>query len=177
MAQVSRLGKTVLQRTLTYTFQTTKRKIFSEVDTWTTELLLRDVDLPRKDPDFFRTITKAAFFKRFSIKLIEISEVPANATEEEGLRRYAVILPLQTGYKDDVIPLPFILDTGAPDYMYLCRAAVKRLVALNSIKEITTSRFSYQVIGRLLGAGKKFIDHPFASSLPVYYEIHKPHDP
>ena len=43
------------------------------------------------------------------MKLIEIVEVhvgpPGNYNKQE-IRRYAVILPLQTGYKDDVIPIP-----------------------------------------------------------------------
>ena len=57
---------------------------------------------------------------------------------------------LLTGYKDEVIPIPFILNTSAPDYLYLIVPnGCEKLTTLNSIKEITTSRFSYEVIGRL----------------------------
>ena len=172
MALVSRrLGKTVL-RTLPYLLQTTKRGIISEIDP-RIELLLRDVDLPYKDPNFFRSIAKTAFFERFPIKLIEIPEIglPGNNVE---IRRCAVILPLETGCKDYVIPIPFILDTGAPDYLYLCWTAVKELVPLNCIEQITAS---YQLIGRLLGTGQNFIDHPLVSSLPTYYKVNEPDDP
>ena len=176
MALVSHIGKTA-SRILKSTFHSSKRMIFPEMER-RAELLLRDVDLPRKDPDFFRVVSKSAFAKRFSMELIEIQEVTGKYyAEEESLRRYAIVLPLQTGSRDDVIPIPFILDTGAPDFMYFCRTAVKKLAALNSIKEVTTGRFSHQVIGRLLGPRERFLDHPFACSLPTEYETFEPHDP
>lgn len=177
MALVSHIGKTA-SRILKSTFHSSKRMIFPEMER-IAELLLRDVDLPRKDPDFFRVVSKSTFAKRFSTDLIEIQEVTGKYAEEESLRRYAIVLPLQVqaGSGDDVIPIPFILDTGAPDFIYICRTAVNRLAALNSIKEVTTSRFSHQVIGRLLGPGERFLDHPFACSLPSQYEIIEPHDP
>ena len=177
MALVRHIGKAA-SRILTSTVHSSKRTLFPEIERRAELLKLRDVDLPRKDPDFFRVISKSAFAKRFSMELIEIPEVTGKYfAEKESLRRYAIILPLQAGNKDDVIPIPFILDTGAPDFMYFCRTAVKRLDAVNSIKEVTTGRFAYQVIGRLLGPGERFLDHPFASSLPTDYEIYKPYDP
>ena len=114
------------------------------------------------------------------MELIDIQEVTGKYyAEKESLRRYAIVLPLQAGSRDDVIPIPFILDTGAPDFMYFCRTAVKRLAAVNSIKEITTGRFSHRVIGRLIGPGGRFLDHPFHStcSLPPDCETFEPHDP
>ena len=84
------------------------------------------IEISSKDPDFFRVISKSAFDKRFSMELIEIQEITGNYHDEkESLRRYAIVLPLQAGRSDDVIPIPFILDTGAPDFMYFCRTAVK----------------------------------------------------
>ena len=175
MALVGKTASRILARLSTV--HTSKRTFFPDIER-KAELFLRDVDLPRKDPDFFRVISKSVFANRFSSELIEIQEVSGKYTEQESLRRYAIVLPLQTGKaENEVIPIPFILDTGAPDYMYFCRSAVKRLVGLSSIKQVTASRYSYQVIGRLLGPGGKFLDHPFACSLPHDYEIFEPHDP
>ena len=61
--------------------------------------------------------------------------------------------------------------------MYLCQAAVTKLIALDSIKDLTASRYFYQVIGRLLGTGESILDHPFALSLTLHYEIFEPLDP
>ena len=38
-----------------------------------------------------------------------------------------LFLPLEEGSEDEVIPIPFILDTGAPNFMYFCRTAVKKV--------------------------------------------------
>ena len=160
---LSRLG------TLPYVFRTTNRMIFSSANN-KDMLLLRDVDLLRKDPLFFRTITKGSFFERFSVKLIKINEVG-----NDKARRVGIVLPLLTGYKDDVIPIPLVLYTGAPDYVYLCRSAVKKLSDLNSIEEVS-GQYSYKLIGRLLGTGERYMEHPLASSLPFDFEKYQPDD-
>ena len=105
------------------------------------------------------------------MKLININEV-----REDEARRVGIVLPLLTGYRDDVIPIPLVLDTSAPDYVYLCRSAVKKLSDLNSIEEVTTGRYSYRLIGRLLGTGERYMEHPLALSLPFDFEKYQPDD-
>ncbi len=163
---LSRLG------TLPYVFRTTIRMLYSGAYNDGNEdmLLLRDIDLLHKDPRFFRTITKDSFFERFSVKLIRINQVGS-----DQVRRLGIVLPLLTGYKDDVIPIPFVLDTGAPDYVYLCKTAMKKLSDLDSIEGIT-GLYSYRLIGRLLGAGERYIENPFVSLLPYQFERYEPDD-
>ena len=155
--------------TLPYVFRTTNRMIFSSA-TNKDMLLLRDVDLLHNDPLFFGTMTKGSFFERYSVKLIKINEVG-----KDQARRVGIVLPLLTGNKDDIIPIPLVLDTGAPDYMYLCRSAMKKLSYLNSIEEVS-GQYSYKLIGRLLGTGERYMEHPLASSLPFDFKKYQPDD-
>ena len=91
------------------------------------------------------------------MKLIEIVEVgpPGN----DNKKRFDIMLsscPYRLGTKmtSSLFPLFWIRVHQITLYMHLCRAAVTKLIALNSIKDLTASCYSYQVIGCLLIQGR-----------------------
>ena len=72
------------------------------------------------------------------------------------------------------IPIPFILNTGAPGFIYLCSAAVHHLERLDAIKE-TTGVYPYQLLGTF-GPGSKSVHHPYIDVMPRIYEERAPDD-
>lgn len=95
---------------------------------------MQDNDLPRVDPDYLQVITKVRFFEKFREcpPLQRVFSPPGKI-----LRRIAVVLPLHLSNGKDIIPIPFIIDTGAPNCMYLGTGAVTRLRDENVIVEVS----------------------------------------
>lgn len=129
------------------------------------EFLLQDIDLPRVDPDYLQVISKVRFFEKFGeCPLLQRVFSPPGKT----LRRISVVLPLHLNNGQDVIPIPFIIDTGAPDCMYLGTGAVTRLRDENVIAEVS-GLHAFLLRGNLR-RGELFIENPPASLLPLHYE-------
>ena len=82
------------------------------------DFLLNELDLPAKNEDYFKVISKKDFIKTFGDSPI-IRRYSFNL-----LKRVAIVLPLHIS-DSHVIPIPFIVDTGAP-YMYLGSGAIKK---------------------------------------------------
>ena len=89
-------------------------------------------------------------------------------------RRYTVVLPLLIE-KNQAIPIPFILDTGAPEFAYMCSAAVRQLEQLNAIRDVTGLLWPYQLLGTL-GPEQYKVHDPFVDVLPIRYEERIPGD-
>ena len=70
---------------------------------------LQEIDLPRVDPDYLQVISKVRFFKKFGEcpPLQRVFSPPGKT-----LRKIAVVLPLHLSNGKDVIPIPFVVDTG-----------------------------------------------------------------
>ena len=107
--------------------------------------------------------------------------IPINDRKEESqgeqpnlpmIRRYAIVLPLFTA--SQAIPIPFILDTGAPGFVYLCSAAVHHLERLEAIKELT-GVYPYQLLGSF-GPEDSKVDHPYVDVMPHECEEFTPDD-
>ena len=62
------------------------------------------------------------------------------------------------------IPIPFILDTGAPGGVYLGTEPVRILHCLNVLKEVITSKYPYLLKDATLSHGEKKINPVFATS-------------
>ena len=75
------------------------------------------------------------------------------------------MLPLFTTVQ--AIPIPFILDTGAPDFIYLCSAAVRHLERLQAIRE-TTGVYPYQLLNTF-GPEDQGVPQPFVDAMPILY--------
>ena len=115
---------------------------------------IRSLDLPSKHPHYFRYVFKEEYDKNFSTDIIEIyDKEPEDQSRGDdnsfyNIRRYAAVLPLVVGIQ--MIPVPFILSTGALAYMYLCTTAIRHLNALSVIKEVS-GHYLYQLMVDLLG--------------------------
>ena len=129
------------------------------------EFLLWDIDLPKVDPDYLKVISKVRFFQKFG-KCSPFQKV--FLPHDKTLRKIAVVLPLHLSNGENVIPIPFIVDTGAPNCMYLGTGAVTRLRDENAIVEVS-GLHAYVLKGKLC-RGEQFIENPPASLLPLHYE-------
>ena len=137
---------------------------------------MREVDLPPRDPKFLTYIPKSQFPKLYSMDVIPINDVEEESRGKQpsvpNIRRYAIVLPLFTD--SQAIPIPFILDTGAPEFIYLCSAAVHHLDRLEAIKE-TTGLYPYQLLGTF-GPEDQGVHMPFVDAMPKLYEERAPDD-
>ena len=129
------------------------------------EFLLQAIDLPEAHPDYLQVVSKQHFIKRFG-EHPPLQRVfsPVDRT----LRRIAVVLPLHLRNGSDVIPIPFIIDTGAPCCMYLGTGAVTRLRDAKMISKLP-SLHAFLLRGKL-SRGEQFIENPPASLLPLQME-------
>ena len=128
------------------------------------EFLLQEIDLPKPDPDFLRVVSKQHFIKKFGEKqpLLKVY-----SPVEKSLRRVVMIFPLHVK-EDNIIPIPFIIDTGAPHFAYLGTGAVLMLRDAMAIVENVGSH-PFRLQGRLC-RGNLCIQNPPVSLLPLHYE-------
>ena len=86
------------------------------------DVLLQLEDLPREDVRYLKPVTKEKYAIGFEVTDVRTTDVPAR-------HRWAMVLPLDI--RDNlVVPIPFIVDTGAPNFMYLgsgCRRVLADL--------------------------------------------------
>ena len=112
--------------------------------TVSTQILLQDNDLPREDPDFLRVITKQHWLQKFGENppLIKIYSPYGNP------HRLFVIMALFMKSGNAAIPIPFLIDTGAPSFAYLGSGAINRLLEEKAIIEVH-GRYTFQLQGNL----------------------------
>ena len=123
--------------------------------------LLQEQDLMKMDETFLRITNEHDFEKKFGNNP---SVMKVYAPGEAQLRRLGIILPLHIS-SNRVIPLPLILDTGAPESLYLGTGAFGILNKENLI----TGVLPYRLLGTL-HRGKKYIEEPLVDCLPIRYE-------
>ena len=130
-------------------------------------LLLASVLLPAHQ-DFFRVIAKEKFEREFggTPPLLTIF------TPSGALYRLTTVLPLEIA-RNTVIPIPFIVDTGAPNFIYLSTGAVNALREVVVIEDITSANAAFRLPGKMY-RGDTSVDKPCASVLPPRYEIGDP---
>ena len=172
MALLGRLA--TFTRIMTIKFQS--RGLLTGLERGERDLLLREVDLPPRDPNFLTYMPKRRFINCYSMDIIPISDRKEESQGKQpnipNIRRYAIVLPLFTALQ--AIPIPFILDSGAPEFIYLCSAAVRHLERLEAIKE-TTGVYPYQLLGTF-GPEDQGVHQPFVDVIPRLCEEHAPDD-
>ena len=95
---------------------------------------------------------------------------------EISLRRIAAVLPLHVS-GTGVVPIPFIVDTGTPEVMYLGSGSVAKLKELKLIRDVTGVHI-YRLMGTLFNQEEKVsLDQPLASALPIHFEASIRGDP
>ena len=126
--------------------------------------LLQEHDLVEMDETFLRITNEHDFQKKFG-RIPPVMKV--YAPDEAQLRRLGIILPLHIS-SNRVIPLPLILDTGAPESLYFGTGAFQILNEANLIKKVT-GVLPYRLLGTLY-RGKKHIEKPLVDCVPIRYE-------
>ena len=74
-------------------------------------------------------------------------------------RQLAIVLPLQVS-DNNIVPIPFILNTGATGSLYLGTEALRSLKKAQLIKDCINGRWPYHLLGTL-SRGEKLIRDPF----------------
>ena len=85
------------------------------------------------------------------------------------------MLPLTAG-PSQVIPIPLIVDTEAPEFVYLCTSAALALSDVGALTQTTQRGYEYQLHGSLQCPRDVELYDPMANALPYSYERVEPHD-
>ena len=138
------------------------------------DMLLHKSDLPAADEDYLRVVDKEHFNKKYGeVKRIFVYDsVPVldPASKKRIPKRLVAVLPLEVE-KLGVIPVPFILDPGAPGGLYLGTKAVRILKELNILMDVFTTRYPFLLRDASQSHGKMKMEKPlYACRVPRPYE-------
>ena len=90
------------------------------------------------------------------------------------LLRLLTIVPFMIK-EDEILPFPFVVDTGAPGTMYLGRKMKKTLEELNVLHEVASFQGTYGVRGTFTWKERTLAD-PVVNLLPSHHEIDREDD-
>ena len=136
----------------------------SDVTTITavSDILLQENDLPPKDEDYLTLMSPNDYVGKYG----DLPKVVDNG------RRLFIVLPLHVvdAYGiNKFIPIPFIVDTGAPETIYLGTGARNILKDNQFLHEPMALRQCYQLIG-IFYNGEEILNRPVAVIVPKHYE-------
>ena len=127
------------------------------------DILLTDLDLPDDNKYFFTKMTKMDFHHHFGVRNISGRKVGGK------LQRIFITLALEVD--NESIPIPFIVDTGAPNEVYLGKGSTEFFqrggILINDSSRynaITGSDVKY--LKGILHYGNEHITNPSVSNLP-----------
>ena len=165
------LQRGILSPALYKTARYTKRSLFDDGYPSISDILLHDLDLPKESDEYFRLFTPNDFKAKFGIaKKIKIYD-PVPKRDGHGnkiARKRAIVLPLKI--QGGVIPVPFIVHTGAPSSVYFGTKAVQLLKDLRVLHDVVGTVYPYMVEGSLR-YGKMEIHPLFVSPVPSSHEL------
>ena len=122
--------------------------------------VLHQWDLPPDDSDYLTVLKEERFLEKYGIgKFHKIY-----LTDPKRTRRLAIVLPLKIA-ADKLIPIPYIVDTGAPGLIYLGSKPLDILNKMGLVKQVQYNEFQYLLSG-MVTYGKNEITQVFASDLP-----------
>ena len=147
-----------------------RRSIFDDGWPSISDVLLHELDLPKESDDYFKVFTPEKFQDKFGIaKKMKIYD-PIPKRDEHGnkiARRRAIVLPLEI--QGGVIPVPFIVNTGAPSAVYCGTKAVELLRDLRILQDVVGTVYPYMINGSLCYGERKI--HPlFVCPVPPQHE-------
>ena len=128
------------------------------------DILLHECDLPPADPDYLKILEEKLFIEKYGGGKVYTIRIAGT----KRMRRLAVVLPLKIA-KSKVIPIPCVVDTGAPGLIYLGSKPLELLYAMNLVKEIPSSEFQYLVNG-VLCYKEREVTPVLASDVPHGHE-------
>lgn len=133
-------------------------------ETAVAEILLQGNDLPPEDKNYLTLMSPDEYVERYG----DTPEVVDNG------RRWLIVLPLHVDVHgiDGVIPIPFIVDTGAPEVIYLgsgARNIFKEMQVLNNAMALDRLEKIYRLRGIVRYRGKS-LKNPVAEEVPARFE-------
>ena len=143
-----------------------------EVKTITTvsNILLQENDLPPKDEGYLTLMSPLEYVEKYwdPPKVID------------NRRRLLIVLPLRVDVRgiDEVIPIPFIVDTGAPEVIYLgsgARRILREWQVLQDRTGLNWQELSYRLNGVFYN-GKEILPDPVVVDVPPHHEYSLPGD-
>ena len=135
------------------------------------DILLHRQDLPEIDEDYLKLLHPERFREKFGIaKKIPIYDIYPRYDEMDNkiATRWAVVLPLRIK-TNGVIPIPFIVDTGAPNTVYFGTKVLQLMRELHVLEEVLSTEYPYLVRGALY-FGEKEINPLYVCIIPPLHE-------
>ena len=133
------------------------------------DILLHQLDFPEMQPDFLKMIKKEAFQEKYGRgKVYEIY----SPSGRKAVKRWTGVLPLEIDVAVGVvIPLPVIVDCGAPGMLYLGSGPLSSLYNMGVLKDVvdTDGMYRYRVCGKI-SYGPATLSDLYASEVPIKYE-------
>lgn len=137
------------------------------------DILLRKSDLPPIEEDYFKVVDREYFRKKYgNAKRIYIySPIPRidPKTKQRMPKRYAAVVPL-TVRNLGVIPVPVMLDSGAPGSLYLGSKPLEILMNMNLVQELSTTDHPYVIKNATLSHGEWEVEPVFVAPVPRPHE-------
>ena len=167
MASVSRLTAHFIRNrpTVAAAYKYFKRRL---IDLPLDDILLREGDFPPLESDYLTLVKKKYFLDKYGIG--RVNTIFSSSPNLTLMRKVTVILPLETKLDGYVVPIPFIVNTGAPGLIYLGSKPLEKLNELDLIKgELPESNFHYRLDGKLT-YGKNEIEPVLATKVPPIFE-------
>ena len=121
------------------------------------DLLLSDLDVMSQDKRYLTKITEEEFSE-----MDNASWVPITSGIDKYYKRICTIVPLYVDKSSMVVPIPCIIDTGAPTFMILGEGAT---VALQRYNIIPRGEITMIVKGTMIKNGYR-VTNPVVSQLP-----------
>lgn len=128
------------------------------------DILITGVDLPFDDDLYLTKISKQKFREHFG----ETDETLSCLVLGGSLLRIYITLPLEID-DENVIPLPFIVDTGAPGHLFLGHGAKSALQrkGISVTERYNARKASYiKCLNGRLFYGNKYTNNPTVNDLP-----------
>ena len=142
-----------------------RRPLMNSVQDWSSHFLLEEAYLVKDDETFLKFVSEKEFIKIFgdTPSVMELHS-PRGAYP----RQLAIVLPLQVS-DSNIVPIPFILNTGAAWRLYLGTKTLCSLKKAQLIKDCINGRWPYHLLGTL-SRGEKLIQGPVVDVLPIHSE-------
>ena len=132
------------------------------------DILLHKLDFPEMQPDFL-TMIKESFQEKYGRgKVYEIYSPGGR----KAVKRWTGVLPLELDVAVGVvIPLPVIVDCGAPGMLYLGSGPLSILYKMGVLKDVvdTDGMYRYRVCGKI-SYGDATLSDLYANEVPIMYE-------
>jgi len=132
------------------------------------EALLSEFDVISSDERFLKPLPIQEY-KRMDDSLykpILSMRGPIRSVIRQKYKRLATIAPLYIENKTMVVPIPCIIDTGAPTFMLLGTGAINALTSHKLIRGELTTRI---LKGTMIKNGREILN-PIVAELPYTYE-------